>query len=160
MRHFVDDDAGYARWLAEYPRGFVVNTFRSPSAAYLMLHRADCATISGEPARGLTFTGGEYTKVCGSREELEDFAGQLGGQTAPCGLCLRQGQLRPQDRTRSGGRYGPLGVHLAGQAGSYLQMSFAQIEALVGPLAPGLVVQRVQHPVQGLAGGRLACGLR
>jgi hypothetical protein len=50
MRHFVDDDAGYLAWLAGHPADFVINTGRSPSAAYLMLHRASCRTISGTPA--------------------------------------------------------------------------------------------------------------
>jgi hypothetical protein len=133
MRHFVDDDAGYARWLAEHPEGFVVNTYRTPSVAYLMLHRAGCSTISGAPARGLTFTGGEYIKVCGSRAEAEDFSCQLGGQTTPCGLCLG-GQRGLGGRAREGGKYGPLRDHLAGQAGSQVQMTFAQIENLVGRL--------------------------
>jgi hypothetical protein len=89
MRHFVDDDAAYLGWLAEHPAGFVINTGRSPSAAYLMLHRASCGTISGVPARGATFTG-DYTKVCGSRDELEAFASQLGGAAQPCSLCLAE----------------------------------------------------------------------
>jgi hypothetical protein len=134
MQHFVDDDAGYARWLAEHPEGFVVNTYRSPSAAYVMLHRAGCATISGEPARGLTFTGGEYSKICGGRDELGDFAGQLGGQASLCGLCLGQQQRSQGSRASEGGKYAPLRSHLAGQAGSRVQMSFVQIENLVGHL--------------------------
>jgi hypothetical protein len=134
MQHFVDDDAGYAHWLAKHPEDFVLNAYRSPSTAYLMLHSAGCATISGEPARGLTFTGGEYIKVCGSRGELDDFAGQLGGQATPCGLCLRRRQPGSGGRAAGGGKYGPLGSHLAGQAGSHVHMSFAQIENLAGPL--------------------------
>jgi len=43
MQHFVDDDAGYARWLAGHPEGFALNSYRSPSTAYLMLHSAGCA---------------------------------------------------------------------------------------------------------------------
>jgi hypothetical protein len=123
-----------AGWPAEHPEGLVVNSYRSPSAGYLMLHRAGCATISGDPARGLTFTGGEYSKVCGSRDELGDFAGQLGGEATPCGLCLGQQQRSPGGRAPDGGKYGPLRTHLAGQAGSRVQMSFAQIENLVGRL--------------------------
>jgi hypothetical protein len=99
-----------------------------------MLHRAGCATISGEPARGLTFTGGEYVKACGSREELDDFGGQFGGQVTPCGLCLGKEQHGPGRGARDGGKYGPLRTHLAGQAGSHVQMSFAQLENLVGRL--------------------------
>lgn len=73
MQRFVDDDRGYLDWVDHHPDGFVVNTARTPSAAYLVLHRASCGTITGKPARGITFTG-EYAKVCGERNELEEFA--------------------------------------------------------------------------------------
>jgi hypothetical protein len=87
VRHFVDDDAGYQHWLANEPDGFVINTYRAPSSACLVLHRATCKTISG-PARGFTFMG-EYSKVCGTREELERFADGIGGAARPCRICLR-----------------------------------------------------------------------
>ena len=82
MQRFVDDDRGYPDWLDHHPDGFVINTGRTPSAAYLMLDRAGCGTITGRPARGTAFTG-EYAKVCGERNELEEFARHLGGRTAP-----------------------------------------------------------------------------
>ncbi len=44
MERFVDDDPGYLDWLARHPDGFVVNTGRTPTAAYLMLHRAGCGS--------------------------------------------------------------------------------------------------------------------
>jgi hypothetical protein len=81
MDRFVDDDPGYLDWLARHPDGFVINTGRTPTAAYLMLHRARCGTITGRPARGTTFTG-DYAKVCGDREELEGFGRHLGGRPA------------------------------------------------------------------------------
>jgi hypothetical protein len=127
MRHFVDDDASYLGWLAEHPAGYVINTGRNPSAAYLMLHRTNCGTISGIPARGSTFTG-QYSKVVGGCDELEAFARGLDGQARPCGLCLRQ-PVAPD-----GGKYGPLRDYLAGLEGDDAQMSFAQIEELVGRL--------------------------
>jgi hypothetical protein len=132
MRHFVDDDAAYLEWLADHPTGFVINTGRNPSAAYLMLHRANCRTISGVPARGATFTG-DYTKVCGGRDELEAFAGQLGGAVQACGLCLAQ-RARPGPLGPSGGKYDPLRDHLAGQAADAVTMTFAEVEKLVGRL--------------------------
>jgi len=102
MQRFVDDDRGYLDWLAHHPDGFVVNTGRTPSAAYLMLHRAGCGTINGRPARGTTFTG-DYAKVFGEQAELEGFARQLGGHVQPCGLCLAQPDqpLRPTLTTRT-----------------------------------------------------------
>ena len=129
MRHFVDDDAGYQQWLSNEPDGFVINTYRSPSSAYMVLHRATCKTISGQPARGTTFMG-EYSKVCGTREELQRFSGSLGGEARPCRLCLRQVAVP----SGGGGRYGPLHVFLASRDDSVTAMAFADIEALVGEL--------------------------
>jgi hypothetical protein len=43
---FVDDDAGYRDWLAGNPDGFVLNATATPSASYLILHRASCRTIN------------------------------------------------------------------------------------------------------------------
>lgn len=89
MRSFVDDDAGYQRWLATHLDGFVLNTERQPTATYLMLHRATCHTISGAPARGSRWTA-DYVKHCGNRNELERFACQdVGGAANPCGICIR-----------------------------------------------------------------------
>jgi hypothetical protein len=52
MRRFVDDDDSYLEWLAAHPEGFVINTERSPRAAYVMLHRSSCRTIGATPTRG------------------------------------------------------------------------------------------------------------
>jgi len=132
MQRFVDDDHGYLDWLAGHPDDFVINTGRTPSAAYLMLHRAGCGTINGTPARGTTFTG-DYAKVCGEREELERFARQVGGQAQPCGLCLaRPGQ--PRRQAAAGGKYDPLRDHLAGCTGNRVQMTFTDLEEMVGRL--------------------------
>jgi hypothetical protein len=89
MQHFVDDDAGYQQWLANGPDGLAINAYRVPSSAYLVLHRAACKTISGRPARGSTFMD-EYSKVCGTRDELQGFADSLGGEARPCRICLRE----------------------------------------------------------------------
>lgn len=132
MQHFVDDDAAYQEWLADHRSGYVVNTGRNPSAAYLMLHRADCHTITGTPAAGSTFTG-DYSKVCGSRDELEAFAAKLGGALRPCGICLAQ-EARLSRQGPGGSRYRPLRDYLARQGGSEVQMTFAEIEELVGRL--------------------------
>ena len=132
MDSFVDDDPGYLDWLTRHPDSFVINTGRRPSAAYLMLHRASCGTISGTPARGKTFTG-DYAKVCGGQDELEGFARQLGGQAQPCGLCLSQvAQSLP--RASDGGKYGPQRDHLASRPGDRARMTFTEVERLVGRL--------------------------
>jgi hypothetical protein len=132
MQRFVDDDRGYVEWLDHHPDGFVINTGRTPSAAFLMLHHASCAAITGKPARGTSFTG-EYTKVCGERNELEDFVRNLGGHAQPCGSCLApRGQLVPA--MPAGGKYAPLREHLSGTTGARVRMTFAAVENLVGRL--------------------------
>ena len=132
MQRFVDDDRGYLDWLDHHPDGFVINTRRIPSAAYLMLHRASCGTITGKPARGTTFTG-EYAKVCGARNELQEFARHLGGQVQPCGLCLSQ-RGQPMPAKTPGGKYAPLREHLSGATGTRVRMTFKAVEDLVGRL--------------------------
>ena len=73
MQRFIDDDRGYRDWLYDHPDGFVINTGRTPSAAYLMLHRAGWdyhrpARIQKE--RGL-FGWGRYEET-GRATESED----------------------------------------------------------------------------------------
>ncbi len=88
MERFERDDRGYLTWLGRQPGGYVINTTRRPTANYLVLHRATCRTISGTPARGRTWTHGDYIKVCGSRLELERWAAATtGGRVSACGQC-------------------------------------------------------------------------
>lgn len=89
MFRFQDDDDGYARWLSAHQvaDAFVLNAERRPGPSYLVLHRATCYTISGDPARGQHWTH-DPIKICGDRAELEVFAGSIGGATQPCGHCL------------------------------------------------------------------------
>lgn len=132
MQRFVDDDSAYLAWLANHRADYVINTYRNPSAGYLMLHRANCYTISGVPSRGSTFTG-DFIKVCGSRVDLEAFARELGGNVTPCGICLPdESRLNGQGLDRS--RYSPLRNYLAGYPGSQVKMTFAEVEHLVGKL--------------------------
>ena len=65
----------------------MLNAERNPKPAYLILHRATCHTISGEPARGSQWTH-DFIKVCGSHAELESFAWSVGGTPQRCGHCL------------------------------------------------------------------------
>lgn len=87
MQYFADDDSGYLGWLEDHPEGFVLNTTRTPSASYLILHQATCWTISRLQRRATTFAG-DYSKLCGSRRELESGACFLGGTASSCGHCL------------------------------------------------------------------------
>jgi len=126
---FVDDDSSYLQWLSEHPDAYVINTTRRPGPGYLVLHRARCRTISG-PSSGSTFTG-EYSKACGTRQELQAFAQDLGGDANPCGICIGRQTAQPASRSS---RYTPLRNYLAALGGTDLQMTFADIEKLVGPL--------------------------
>jgi len=84
VRCFVDDDAGYLRWIDAHPDGFVINTYRKPNASYLMLHKARCWTIRGDKR----WTG-DYIKICSeSPDDLREWAlREVGGTPSPCGHC-------------------------------------------------------------------------
>ena len=85
---FIDNDPGYAEWLDRNPDGWVTNTTRAPSAGYLVLHRATCHTIRGNPPRGSTWTA-DFIKVCSEDlNSLHDWARRAtGGALKPCGRC-------------------------------------------------------------------------
>jgi hypothetical protein len=89
MRVFVNDDMGYLDWLETHQDGFVVNAYAKPTADYLILHRADCHTINGKPARGDSWTTRGYAKVCAtSIQALETWAREeTGGALHPCKFC-------------------------------------------------------------------------
>jgi hypothetical protein len=86
---FADDDAGYEAWLRATPAGFVLNALRSPSSG-TMLHRATCRTVSGVPARGVTWTSGSYVKACATDPAaLARWLAVNGGKPPrDCGLCM------------------------------------------------------------------------
>ncbi len=86
---FIDDDTGYLAWITAHPDGYVVNTHRTRTQSYLILHRSQCHTISGRPARGTTWTEGAYSKVCsGDRSALVGWLERsLGIAPQPCGTC-------------------------------------------------------------------------
>ena len=85
---FRDDDAGYMAWITAHSNGFVLNANRPPSAGYVVLHRATCSTISGEPANGRSWTA-DYLKVCSDdRRTIESWVReQIGGTPKSCGTC-------------------------------------------------------------------------
>lgn len=85
---FEDDDAGYLGWVSAHPHGYVLNAARSPSAAYVVLHRADCSTITGEPANGRSWTS-ELLKTCSDDPRtIESWVReQTGGVPQACDRC-------------------------------------------------------------------------
>jgi hypothetical protein len=97
VQHFINDDAGYVTWLATHPDGFVLSAFGRSTPAHPMLHGATCHSISVLPTNKHAWTT-NYTKACGERSELEEYArAHFGHEAKPCGQCLRT-------RPRAGGR--------------------------------------------------------
>jgi hypothetical protein len=84
---FVDDDENYIHWLAGHPRGYVVNSNRTPVSSYLVLHRASCKHINTPERTNWTTTG--YIKTCSTDvPALSEWARrETGGEPAPCGAC-------------------------------------------------------------------------
>ena len=89
-RTFLDDDAAYLAWRDAHPSGFIINHDRSPSRAYIKLHRTLCQSLCGDPPTG---PGSSWTtaygKTCAeSIADLTEWAKQrTGADPDPCGLC-------------------------------------------------------------------------
>lgn len=60
---FQNREADYLNWIGQHSDGYVLNTRRERPANYMVLHRADCRTISIYKKRG-AFTERKYIKVC------------------------------------------------------------------------------------------------
>jgi hypothetical protein len=90
VQRFKDDDAGFRNWRDQGPDGFVVNTSRTPSPNYLILHRASCRSLApaNEHERNWTMA---YIKFCALQpEDLEKWARQhvtVDAQLKPCSNC-------------------------------------------------------------------------
>jgi len=84
---FINNDKAYLRWLTENQNGLVVNSYLHPSPDYLILHRANCWTISTPTRTNWTTTG--FIKTCSlDRRELEAWAAkEVGGQLHECQIC-------------------------------------------------------------------------
>jgi len=63
LQVFEDDDVGYLDWISAHPDGFVVSANRPPTAGYVVLHRAICRTVAGDPTNGRAWTA-DYLKAC------------------------------------------------------------------------------------------------
>ena len=87
MERFKRADHAYLAWLAQHPKGYVLNTYDPPSPSYLMLHHATCKRIGGTPPRGRHWTS--YPKFCAEDlSELGKLASSEGrGVATPCTYC-------------------------------------------------------------------------
>jgi hypothetical protein len=92
LKTFDRDDAGYLRWLATHPSGYVINILRSLNASTARLHHASCRTIGGQPPAGRTWTG-PYLKVCSDAAGvLDEWALEhVGASITRCGTCRPSG---------------------------------------------------------------------
>ena len=61
VKLFIDDDAGYLRWLVNHPSGYVLNSNRRPTPSYLKLHRSTCSHLNRPTVRNWT---NNYRKMC------------------------------------------------------------------------------------------------
>jgi hypothetical protein len=85
---YHDDDRGYLEWVARNASGYVINISRALNPDTARLHKPSCRTITGEPARGSTWTR-EYIKLCSpSTRELDDWAERhVGTRVRRCAIC-------------------------------------------------------------------------
>ena len=84
--HFEDDDDGFRRWVEANPNGYVVNSYRSPTAGYLKLHRVSCSHLKLDSASNLT---ADYMKTCSnSLKTIKTWAKErLDAELQPCHFC-------------------------------------------------------------------------
>jgi len=96
------DDEGYLEWTDRHRTGFVINTFRPPARAYLMLHTGSCRHITTPDHQfsSASWTGNEYAKVCAARRAgiLAWSMEQFGVEPSRCQQCrsvaAREGVLK------------------------------------------------------------------
>jgi hypothetical protein len=65
---FNDDDLGYLAWIAAHPEGFVLNVRCPPDDHWVVLHRANCKSISNNSYEPNALTGRKHHKICASNE--------------------------------------------------------------------------------------------
>jgi hypothetical protein len=94
VQEFSNDDEAYQQWLRGNPDGFVINTPRSKTPDYMVLHSASCSSISQytRMAQPGGFTERQYIKVCAADvESLRQWVRQHGRPdgsfTSECPIC-------------------------------------------------------------------------
>jgi hypothetical protein len=83
---FRDDDTGFFDWLDKHPAGFFLNSERSPTSKYLVLHRPGCSHFKGDRAH-LNWTKDYVKLVAEDRSELEGWATDTFGEDQELTLC-------------------------------------------------------------------------
>jgi hypothetical protein len=81
MIEFIDDDLSYLAWVAAHPDGYVLNVRRSPDPDYVILHRANCWSISNETHAPGAYTKRGYRKICANSEGMLQPAAKHEGRS-------------------------------------------------------------------------------
>lgn len=89
---FKDNDVGYLAWCERHPEGYVANARRKISSNYLVLHQANCLSVTEHPdmkTKPGGFTARQYSKVCAESElELRAELQRRTGNSEPLsGVC-------------------------------------------------------------------------
>lgn len=89
---FEHDDDGYLVWVKTNPDGYVLNVRVQADPNYVVLHRANCRSISDENLTPGAYTARHYRKVCAlSVSDLNEAARKEGRRDGSfskrCGLC-------------------------------------------------------------------------
>jgi len=92
MIRFCNDDLSYLAWTTAHPSGFVLNVRSSPDPDYVVLHRADCKSISNSQQTPGAFTGRNYRKICAASVVELRLAAKREGRSdgsfsKRCGIC-------------------------------------------------------------------------
>lgn len=83
----VRDDDRYRRWLLKNPGGFVLNTWATPKASYLVLHKASCRSVN-RPSDRRSWTVQYGQAVSASAADLSSWAHDAtGGVPRDCRPC-------------------------------------------------------------------------
>jgi hypothetical protein len=101
MIEFIDDDLSYLTWVVAHPDGYVLNVRRSPDPHYVILHRANCKSISNETHGPGAYTGRSYRKICANSEGMLQPVAKREGRSdgtfsKRCGHCLPLIGSRPR----------------------------------------------------------------
>ncbi len=85
-------DKGYADWLAKQPEGYVANLRKTLSPHYIVLHKANCRTISASRYPEGAMTERDYRKL--GAADVDDILAWIRGNidganglTKRCGRC-------------------------------------------------------------------------
>ena len=81
MIEFIDDDLSYLAWVAAHPDSYVLNVRRLPDPRYVVLHRANCKSISNETHASGAYTARGYRKICMSSEAMLQAAAKREGRS-------------------------------------------------------------------------------